>query len=651
MGFLRTASFRGSSRRAGALIGLLLVSGGACGPRAGLKPTAGHGDQAGLVHLRMSWELSGLTVPHSLLANKHQSGPILLAVRPSGPRTADICAIETQAGHVKWCAPLAHPADVALSVVGDHAVAHDSAGHLATYGLATGKVAWMKTLDCEIAAGEIEAVAPGLAIAKCQPLGGARLDAGALLALDLRTGTVVWRRPSPPWREIYVQGTLAILPSLLDELGPLETKGEDFGLGPRPRRPSDVIGAQGSLDAVIDVRTGKSLPPSTLAAAESTGGAATPALVVALFSGELALLQRGAKSARFDRSWNPRPCALRPDRGCISVPATQISSALRAGRAFIVHDCISLKEIDPTFQTELGSWPLSGGIPASEPTVMAVEVMGRRLTIVVGSLSEREAGRVVSFDGERPTLVGRAPALDPDLVDLADGVLVVRSVARSSSNAPGDERDRRSVLRGYSVLEPAREAGEPRRTAPETDKERLRELLQDAGGPELAPVPRRALELVPRWEEHLVALMNDRELRVHRAAFATAATIGSPRLVAALLGWLEPLSPRGERVGSADADSEWWDDRRDQRALMRVSAAEALIDARFVPALKALGRMAQENPVPGFDQVSKSSRFVHRLCSWVQGSTLLEARAVVSDYDRAMDADGAFAALCDDMGN
>jgi hypothetical protein len=117
----------------------------------------------------MSWELSGLTVPHSLLANKYQAGPILLAVQPSGPRAANICAVEIKAGHVKWCAPLAHRADVALSIVGDHAVAHDSAGHVAAYGLATGKVAWTKTLDCEIAPGEIEAVVPGLAIARCQP--------------------------------------------------------------------------------------------------------------------------------------------------------------------------------------------------------------------------------------------------------------------------------------------------------------------------------------------------------------------------------------------------------------------------------------------------------------------------------------------------
>ena len=80
----------------------------------------------------------------------------------------------------------------------------------------------------------------------------------------------------------------------------------------------------------------------------------------------------------------------------------------------------------------------------------------------------------------------------------------------------------------------------------------------------------------------------------------------------------------------------------------RMQAAMALIELRHLPAVKPLTRLfldvSQYDP---HDPVT-TREFPLSFCSWIGGSNLPEAKAAIEDYDRSMNAPGAWQARCEE---
>jgi hypothetical protein len=199
--------------------------------------------------------------------------------------------------------------------------------------------------------------------------------------------------------------------------------------------------------------------------------------------------------------------------------------------------------------------------------LLALDVAGPRLTLVLATRYDLEMGRVVTFEGSKLSLVAKAPGLDPDLVALMEGILVVQTGSQPGAPGriePATGSEEKAIL-GYSMVEVD---GDAVADGP-SDRNRLRQIIRGRGRfepiqCELWPtefdaqiVPR--MKEVPRWEEHLIALLQDRDVGIQGAAFAAAAHIHSPSLMRALLQLVEPLPPEDWRTG--DRGRGWWGGR------------------------------------------------------------------------------------------
>jgi hypothetical protein len=606
---------------------------------------------------------------HSLLST-NPPGRILLAVKRVGTHAWELCAIEVRRGTVNWCSPLSRRADVALSVVGDKAIAHDPAGYVFAYDLETGHRAWNAKLDCEIGPSGLRALGPDTAVGKCEQPSTASVDAWKvdLVAIDLKTGELRWRNAQAShYGEFYRDGEKLIGYSPAPYQGffsqaklrrSSRRAGNILVGGAAVREKKDrnaPVGSQNSEWTVLDALTGKALPRAVLSGAipsATEGGAAASLVVAPLFSEDIAFFTQNREGAKPTRNSRYRDCSRQFGQGCFGTPLHSLNQVLRDGRLFDVR-CREIIEIDPATKEGIGTWPITGGTDFFEPSVMALDVDSQRLTLVLASRDDLEVGRVVTFDGRRSPVIGRAPGLDPDLVALMDGILVVQrgfhlGASSGMQTAAGNQQ---KALHGYSVvdLDGDEVGGGP------SDRARLRDLIRERGGFEAIQCSlwntyfdARVMDQVkalPRWEEHLVSLMKDRDMVVQGAVFAAAAHLRSPDLVRALLRLVEPLPPADWRLG--DRERNWWADVRQRHQWTRVRAAMILIEMKHAPAIKPLAAMMLEMPLPDYDHVADCSSFARAFCSWIEQSDLPEAKTVMAEHDRAMDAPGAWKALCE----
>jgi hypothetical protein len=631
-----------------------------------------------------------MEAPQSLLGT-HMAGRVLLALKQTGKGSWDLCAIDVRSGKVNWCSPLSRRADVSLSVVGDKAIAHDDDGYLYAYDLGTGRPAWNIRLDCAIGEGRLRAVGPEMAVGACAHGEMATVDSRKfdLLAIDLKTGDVRWRNsPVSDLSRFYLDGDkvvvhehvpmptfnfksfLARFPSPL-RVPRMKGGGASRHLAEVPLTPSRtaaiarmsrwkerenaLVGSEKSNWIVLDMLTGKPLPHATLTGAirsSTDAGAAAFLAAEPLSSGhDVAFFTQSEEGAKTKQPLYHFDCSRQFSQGCFGTPLHPFNQLLRGGRLFEV-GCKEIVEIDSAAQ-ELGNrWLISGGADFFEPSVMALDVDGPRLTLVLATRYDLELGRVVTFEGSKPPLVAKAPGLDPDLVALMEGVLVVQTGPHHG--APGriepaiDSKEK--ALLGYSVVEVD---GDAVADGP-SDRNQLRELIRGRGSFEAmqcdiwtseidAQIIPRVKEL-PRWEEHLIALLRDRDMRVQDAALIAAAHIHSPSLMRSLLQLVEPLPPEDWRTG--DRGRGWWMDVRERHQWTRARAAMVLIEMKYPPAIKPLAAMLLEDPLPDYDHVPGCSAFFQAFCSWTQNSDLPEAKTAIAEYEQAMRAPGAWKTLC-----
>jgi outer membrane protein assembly factor BamB len=242
---------------------------------------------------------------HSLLSG-NPAGRILLALKQTGNHAWDLCAIEVRKGKVSWCSPLSRRADVALSVVGDKAIAHDPAGYIFAYDLGTGHRAWNTKLDCEIGPGHLRAVGAETAVGTCARPSMASVDAWKvdLVAIDLKTGEVRWRNAqASQWGRFYLDGEKliayfsspdrSIVPLAKPRLGSRKARSVDRGgVAPRVKRDwNALVGSRLSQWTVLDALTGKTLPRAVLSGAVSSAADAAgdvSVVVSPLFSEDVA---------------------------------------------------------------------------------------------------------------------------------------------------------------------------------------------------------------------------------------------------------------------------------------------------------------------------------------------------------------------------
>ena len=303
----------GVRRRAHRCLGVAAVLAGFCVMSAACKrasspsPTsaAPAEDSQAPRSLRLLWRLPGMETSHSLLSG-NPAGRILLALKQTGNHAWDLCAIEVRKGKVSWCSPLSRRADVALSVVGDKAIAHDPAGYIFAYDLGTGHRAWNTKLDCEIGPGHLRAVGAETAVETCARPSMASVDAWKvdLVAIDLKTGEVRWRNAqASQWGRFYLDGEKliayfsspdrSIVPLAKPRLGSRKARSVDRGgVAPRVKRDwNALVGSRLSQWTVLDALTGKTLPRAVLSGAVSSAADAAgdvSVVVSPLFSEDVA---------------------------------------------------------------------------------------------------------------------------------------------------------------------------------------------------------------------------------------------------------------------------------------------------------------------------------------------------------------------------
>jgi hypothetical protein len=225
-----------------------------------------------------------MEAPQSLLRS-HTVGNGLLTLEQSGKAVWSVCSIEVRTGQVRWCSPLPRRSDTALSVVADKAVVHDHDGYLFAYDLGTGRALWNAHLDCAISEGSLRAVRPGLAVAACAHGESVTIDSPQvdLLAIELETGQLAWRKPpAPQFSQFYLDGEQIVVmtPVPLSRLGlpdlsqPIAQPAKKPRKSPKTLHPARVpspqershslVGSAKSEWSVIDARTGEVLPHAVL---------------------------------------------------------------------------------------------------------------------------------------------------------------------------------------------------------------------------------------------------------------------------------------------------------------------------------------------------------------------------------------------------
>ena len=603
-------------------------------PDAGTRP---------LTTLKLLWRLAGLEATQSLLTANPQ-GNTFLAVKQTGEHAWSLCAVEIRRGEVKWCSPLAQRADIALSIAGDKAVVHPASGNVAAYDLESGRLSWRLKLDCEIRPGRLRPIGEGLALAECLREGIAASEPGKpkLVAIELKDGKVRWQ---------FAEGARHAGHYLLDGclLVSLEREPVWRASARPPRRPPDRqhargyrlfegqhspplrlqvnarVGDKNSDWRILDLATGLPLPASSLRRKTGEDGTGDTVPVVA--------------RAAFHDPWSWMS------------PAGPI---WRADRLFAA-GCAEVYEIDPATKGRRQSWPLASDDSVPEPLLIALDVAGSRVTFVLGSRDDRETGRIVTFDGQRPISASRSPALDPDLLALTSDVLVVQEQVHlglpGESPAPGTRR--KPALAGYSLTGVRSEPLD----ADRSNTGRIRRLIASLGVPDqslcsecetrLDARSTAALQAIPRWETLLSALLLDRSRRTQEAAFAAVKQMHTPALLQELIRLLGPKPTPGWSPWNREPG--WWMAVAEKERSARLQAAMTLIELRHPPAIKPLTRLFRDAPVGDPHDPLGGRSFPTALCSWLGTSTLPEAKVAIAEYDRFFDAPGAWQARCDDL--
>jgi hypothetical protein len=147
-------------------------------------------------------------------------------------------------------------------------------------------------------------------------------------------------------------------------------------------------------------------------------GAAASLAVEPLSSGQdVAFFTQNEEGLKTTQPLYHFDCARQFSQGCVGTPRHSFNQVLRGGRLFEVA-CEEIFELDSAAHQQGYHWPISGGANFVEPSVMALDVDGPRLTLVLATRYDLEVGRVVTFEGSKSSIVANAPGLDPDLVAL-----------------------------------------------------------------------------------------------------------------------------------------------------------------------------------------------------------------------------------------
>jgi hypothetical protein len=305
---------------------------------------------------------------------------------------------------------------------------------------------WQTRLECDPAPGGGLAVYNRLLLMICHvdPFDKPKSGIPDVVAFDLENGRMRWRRGQleKPTSYYLLDGKL-----LAGDL--TASRPEAFPL------------------RVIDIDTGEDHPSTALNAA-------------------LAKAQKGTIISRCPSFFDLRKDGIMVNvslqhRPCSTLFKTQgmwtgfeFSRRVCVGNRIFDIGCEEISEVDSIHGRRVNRWPVKGWQPASAPPVLALEADGPRLTLVLASVNDQSPGHVVAFDGSRLASVQRAPRLDPDLVALMDGVLVVQEEKHTAD--AGAENV--AALVGYSVAE-ARDVN----IDAELETAKVRELL--SGSPSL----------------------------------------------------------------------------------------------------------------------------------------------------------------------
>jgi hypothetical protein len=604
------------------------------------------------------------------LLTASSDGNTFLAVKQTGEHVWDLCAIDVRRGEVKWCSRLAQRADIALSVAADKAIVNAASGDITAYDLANGQLVWRSRLDCEIRPGRLRVVEKGLALAECYREGITASEPGKpkLMGIDLKDGKLRWqyaaggRHTGHYLLDGYLLHSLGIGLSAQDPAArplrrPLDRRHARgyhhfAGLyaGPSPPKTSTRVGDQDSGWRILDLETGLALPASALARKTdgTLGGDNAPAVAPAVFSDGAAIFDREVDGLRArPERWS---CGTRMhDPWLWMLPAGLI---WRASRLFSP-GCDEVFEIDPATTAVRWSWPMAKDGSLPDPLLIALVVAGSRVTFVLGSRDDRETGRIVTFDGPTLVLASRSPALDPDLIALTSDVLVVQEQVHLGllEDGPPPSASRKPVLAGYSLTDVRPEPLDGDRSS----TERIRGLIAPLGIPDqnlcsacetmLDAKSRATLQAIPRWEMLLSALLLDRSRRTREAAVAAVKQLHTPALLQALVGLLDPKPTPGWSPWNREPG--WWMLVAEKEHEARLQAAMALIELRHLPAIKPLTKLLLAAPVGDHHDPLGGMEFPRAFCLWVASSDLPETKQAVAEYDRAMNALGAWQARCD----
>ena len=600
----------------------------------------------GLPHLKRLWKLPGVWTSQSVLDVEPQ-GRTLLALGKGAGRMPDLLAVDIESGVPRWRTPLVHQEGLALSIAGSRAIVHDSLYNLAAFDLNSGRSLWSTKLDCQIEAGEIGAVGDNYAVAACAH--GASAEA---VAVDMRTGALLWRRPTPQYGStVYLDDQRAWLHTFeVDAALEARTRKADL-----PYLPSFI--SRPVLRA-LEVRTGKSLVDEIAIRGTKQ---AFPERVSRAFLMSSPSRKRVLPVVLADGkywSWEPETptCTVAHfGSGCMGNLQHEVHLVERAGRLLQVR-CREIAEIDDATSAQIASWPLPEMPEFPEPSVLALDFVRNRLVVVLGSHDEMQPGRIVIFNSQKSPTVAVAPGADPDLVALAEGILVVRRGHTATISGRMDSGADATQLEGYSVSELVGED----KAGLSSDLGRVRSAIKGRGSrhAERCSLWRTSfdataaanLAAIPDWERHLAALLGDRDEQVQIAAIAAAVHLRSAVVAKVLMRSVDPR-PRSQwepthGIGGY-READWWTRIQERQEWLRELSAMALIEMKFGEAIPQLGRLLLENPIPGYVHQTECTPLAVAICGFLRDSASAKAQAALAAYDQRIGSPGAWRVLCD----
>jgi hypothetical protein len=322
----------------------------------------------------------------------------------------------------------------------------------------------------------------------------------------------------------------------------------------------------------------------------------------------------------------------------------------RAGRSLQI-ECTQITELDPATGGKKNLWSLPQPVGCIFPSVMALDFVAHQLVVVLAGNSEKQPGRIAIYDQQRSLKIALAPGIDPELVVLRAGMLVVR---RGSEGFPS-MRNGPLQLEGYS-------AGEliPDRRSRPADLIRVRSAIQGRGsidhtqrlqwGTKFDDAAVAELKAIPDWERHLAVLLDDPDDLLQAAATAAAVHLRSAIAARALMRLVET---RPERHVSRwlglldDQEFDWWDTIAKKQEWSRELWVTALIQMSFDEAVPLLGRLLLEDPILGYDNGSRWVSLAQPICVFLRDSPLPQARAALVAYDERIGSPDAWRVLCD----